>query len=179
MARINTIDPEQATGEAKELLDGAKKKMGKVPNILRAMANSPAALKCYLTFSGALADGALSPQLREQIALAIAQENQCHYCLAAHTAIAKMSGLSDEDILGARKGEAADPKAKAAVEFARAVNDTKGFVSDAQLQAVRDAGFSDGEIAEIVAAVALNVYTNYFNHVADTELDFPEAPELS
>ncbi len=178
MARMPTVNPAEATGETKELLDKVKAKVGRVPNIVATMANSPAALKCYLGLSGALADGALPPQLREQLALAIGEVNGCHYCIAAHTVIGKMAGLDDEAILGARKGTASDPKAKAAIEFALAVNNTKGFVSDEQLGAVRDAGYSDGEIAELVAVAALNIYTNSFNHVADTDVDFPAAPEL-
>ena len=178
MSRINQIAPESATGNAKELLDAVKGKLGLVPNMTRAMANSPAALNGYLQLSGALAHGALPAKTREQIALAVAQANGCDYCLAAHTAIGKMTGLTADQIRDSRQGTAVDPKVDALIRFARAVVDTKGRVSSANLQTVRAAGHDDGAIAEVVAHVALNVFTNYFNQVADTDIDFPKAEPL-
>lgn len=179
MSRLTQIAPESATGKAKELLDAVKGKLGLVPNMTRAMANAPAVLNGYLQLSGALGQGALPAKTREQIALAVAEANGCDYCLAAHTAIGKMTGLTADQIRDSRRGTAVDPKADALVRFARAVVDTKGQVSGADLQTVREAGYDDGAIAEVVAHVALNVFTNYFNTVADTDIDFPKAEPLA
>ena len=144
----------------------------------RAMANAPAVLDGYLHLSGALGKGTLPARAREQIALAVAQANDCDYCLAAHSTIGKMAGLTAEQIVDSRKGSAVDPKADALIRFALKVLDSRGSVSDSDLKNVRDAGFDDGAIAEVVANVALHVFTNYFNRMAETDLDFPKAPEL-
>lgn len=177
MQKISALDPAAVDGKSKELLEQIKQKLGATPNIFRTMAHSPNVLEAYLGLSGAMGK-ALSPKLREQIALAIAETNHCDYCLAAHSVMGKKAGLSDEDILSARKGEASDAKAQTAVKFASKVNAEKGFVSDEDLKQMRDAGFSDGEIMEVTTVVALNIFTNLINHVADTEVDFPPAPKL-
>ena len=175
MSRFHQIAPESATGKAKELLDAVKGKLGLVPNMTRAMANAPAVLNGYLQLSGALGQGILPAKTREQIALVVGQANGCDYCLAAHSTIGKMVGLTADQIRDSRHGTAIDPKADALIRFARKVVDSKGRVSDGDLQDVRDAGFDDGAIAEVVANVALNIFTNYFNHVAETDIDFPKA----
>jgi len=179
MTRLNKIELQSAEGKAKELLESVHGKYGMVPNILNHMANSPAALEAYLNFSGALAGSSISAQLREQIALITAEINGCGYCASAHSAMAKMQGLSDEEILDARNGTSTDSKAEAALDFAQAILEKKGFVSDVELDKVRQAGYTDGEITEIIAVVSLNTYTNFFNHVAETEIDFPKVPELT
>jgi uncharacterized peroxidase-related enzyme len=169
MYRIQAVDPSTATGKAKELLDAVKGKLGLVPNMTRVMAASPAVLESYLAFSGALAGGLLDARTREQLALLTAQQNHCDYCLSAHTAIGKMVGLNHDQIAASRAGDGSSPRTTAALTFAK----TKGQVGEAELAAVRNAGFSEGEIAEIIAHVALNVFTNYFNVAADVEIDFP------
>lgn len=174
MIRIQPINYEQSTGKAKELLDAVKAKLGMAPNMMKTMAQSPAVLEAYLSFNGALGGGKLNARLREQIALIVAEINGCGYCASAHTAIGKMVGLGEDAILAARNGNAADANTEAALKFARAVIVNRGEISDADLQAVKDAGFSDGEIGEIVANVALNIFTNYFNEIAKTEIDFPK-----
>lgn len=174
MSRLQVVDPSIATGKAKDLLDAVKAKLGLVPNMTKVMANSPQVLEAYLGFSGALAGGRLDAKIREQIALATAQQNHCDYCLSAHTAIGKMVGLKPEQILESREGKSESPKATAALAFAKRVLDGKGQVSEADLAAVRAAGFSDGEIVEIIAHVALNVFTNYFNIATDVDIDFPK-----
>lgn len=178
MSRINQLSPEAATGHAKELLGAVKGKLGLVPNMTRAMANAPAVLDGYLQFSGALNKGTLPAKVREQIALAVSQVNGCDYCLAAHSAIGKMVGLTAEQVRDSRLGTAIDPKADALIRFARAVVETRGRVSDDDLNDVRGAGFDDGAIAEVVAHVALSVFTNYFNNAAGTDIDFPRAEPL-
>src|SRR5262245_976639 len=179
MSRITQIDPETASDRARTLLDAVKGKLGLVPNMTRAMANSPAVLDGYLQFSGALSKGKLSVKVREQLSLAVAQANGCEYCLAAHSTIGKMVGLTAEQIRDSRLGGAIDPKADALIRFALEVLQARGRVSDAALAEVREAGFDDGTIAEVVAHVALDVFTNYFNNVAQTDVDFPKAPELT
>ncbi len=178
MSRIHQIAPDSATGKAKELLDAVHGKLGLVPNITRAMANSPAVLEGYLGLSGALGKGSLSAKNREQIALAVGQANHCDYCLAAHSAIGKMVGLTPDQILDSRRGTAIDPKADAVIRFARKLVDDRGRVSDADVAEVRAAGLNDGAIAEVVANVALNIFTNYFNHVAETDIDFPKVEPI-
>lgn len=173
-ARLPLIDPARATGPAKDLLDAVKAKMGLVPNLTRALANSPAALKSYLDFSGALAGSSLSARQREQLALAVAEVNACGYCLSAHTLIGGKLGLKEEQVLDARRGLADDAKTAALLKLAQRIVLERGHVKDADLRAAREAGVTDGELAETVAVVALNLFTNYFNHVAATPIDFPE-----
>jgi uncharacterized peroxidase-related enzyme len=178
MARLTQISPEAASGRAGELLDAVKDRLGLVPNMTRAMANSPAALDGYLQLSGALGKGTLPARVREQIALAVAQANGCDYCLAAHSAVGRMVGLTADQIRDSRLGAAVDPRADALIRFALKVVDARGGVDDTDLEAVRRAGFDDAAIAEVVANVALHVFTNYFNRLAGTDLDFPAAPAL-
>lgn len=176
MSRIAALDPAAATGKAKELLDAVKANFGAQPNLFRVAAQSPAALESLLGLFGALGKGAFNGKTRETLALAIAQTNACDYCLAAHSTIGKGAGLSDADISAARAGKAGDGQTEALVTFARAIVASRGLVSDADLAAARAAGASDGALVEVVAHVALNVFTNYLNHVAQTEIDFPRAP---
>jgi uncharacterized peroxidase-related enzyme len=175
MPRLSVIDPEIAEGKAKTLLDAVKGALGSVPNMTRGMARSPAVLEGYLAFSKALAGGALDAKLRERIALATAEANGCDYCLAAHSFIGRRVGLSEGDIAAARDGAAADPRAAAALGFVRRLVAARGAAADDDIAGLRAAGFVDGEIGEIVANVALNLLTNYFNMVAQTDIDFPAA----
>jgi uncharacterized peroxidase-related enzyme len=179
MNRLPAIDPAMATGRIKQLFDGVAGQLGLVPNMVRVMANSPAVLKGYLGLGGALAAGSLGAPLREQIALAVAEANGCDYCLAAHAALGTAAGLGTSEIVAARRGTAIDPKSAAALRLAVAVVADRGRVADAELTRVRAAGYTDGEIAEIVAEVALNVLTNYINIFAQTEVDFPRQAPLA
>lgn len=179
MNRIPTIDPTTATGPSAQLLAGVKAKLGVVPNLMRTLAQSPAALEAYLGFSGTLAKGVLPATVREQLALTIGEANECEYCLSAHTLMGKGAGLNPDTILAARRGDAVDPKVAALLQFARAVIEARGRVSDDQLADVRAAGATDAEIVEVVAHVALNVLTNYTNKVAQTVVDFPRAQPLA
>ncbi|MEU8663526.1 carboxymuconolactone decarboxylase family protein [Actinoplanes philippinensis] len=173
MSRIATVDPATAEGQARTLLSRVERALGVTPNMMRAMATSPAVLDAYLQFSGALSKGLLPARVQEQIALVAAVQNECGYCLAAHTVLGARAGVSEDDLVAGRDARASDPKVEAALTFARQIIATKGFVSDDDLAAVRKAGYGDGEIGEIVAAVALNTFTNYFNSVGQTTLDFP------
>ncbi|MFQ5984521.1 MAG: carboxymuconolactone decarboxylase family protein [Alphaproteobacteria bacterium] len=173
MPRLNPIDPNQAEGKAKTLLDGVQKALGMTPNLMRTMAASPAVLGAYLGFIQALSGTSLSGKLREVIALTVAGANDCQYCIAAHTALGKMLGVDDAELTKNREGRSGDPKVEAALQFARAIVEERGWVSDEDVARVRDAGYSDGEIVEIVATVGLNIFSNYFDHVAQTDIDFP------
>jgi AhpD family alkylhydroperoxidase len=147
-----------------------------MPNTMKTMAQSPAVLEAYLSFTGALAGGALDAQFREEIALTVAQANSCEYCLSAHTAIGGLVKLTEEQMVAARQAQERQAKRDAGLKFAQAVVVEKGEVSDDAVRRVRAAGYTDGEIAEIVANVAVNIFTNYLNHVAQTEVDFPRVP---
>lgn len=178
MNRIPAIAPESAEGTVKHLLDGVQKKLGMVPNMMRTMAVAPAVLSGYLQLSGTLAGGTLSAKLREQLALTVAQANGCGYCLAAHCAIGGMAGLTKEQLQDSRHGIASNSHDHAALHLAHAILDERGRVSDEELAAARAAGLNDTEIAEVVANVALSIFTNYFNNLAGTTIDFPEAAPL-
>lgn len=165
-----------APAASQPLLQGVQNMLGSVPNLFRLISNSPAALEGHLGMFGALAKGALPAPTRERIALAVAEINGCDYCLSAHTYLGThLAKLDDDEIAANRDGRSNDAKADAAVRFAAAVAHQRGRVSSAELQAVRDAGYSDPQIIEIVQHVALNVWTNYLNNVAQTEIDFPVA----
>src|SRR5262245_53254587 len=179
MQRITPIDVQAAQGRAKELLDAVKARLGIVPNMTRSMAVAPAVLEASLGFIGALGQGVLPARVREQLALDVGEANHCDYCVSAHSALAKRVGLTDQDVLDSRRAASADPKADVLLRFARTVLEKRGVVEDADIAAVREAGYGDAEIAEVVAHVGLNVFTNYFNNVAGTAIDFPKAPALS
>ncbi|WNV87789.1 carboxymuconolactone decarboxylase family protein [Umezawaea sp. Da 62-37] len=173
MPRLTVVDPTTAEPQARALLGKVERALGVTPNMMKAMASSPAVLDAYLSFSGALSKGKLPSAVQEQIALVTAVANECGYCLAAHTVLGAKAGVSEEDLVSGRHARATDPKVEAALKFTLAVISAKGFVSDDDLADVRAAGYDDGEIGEIVAAVALNTFTNYFNSVGETQLDFP------
>ena len=179
MPRIHPVNQNNADSKTANLLETVEKKLGTVPNLISTMANSPAVAQAYLGFSQSLSTGQLPARLREQIALVVGETNNCGYCVAAHTALGKGVGLSETETCDARRAEAHDDKERAALQFARTIVSERGWASDEDIQAVRQAGYDDGEIAEIVANVSLNLFTNYFNHVAGTEVDFPVAPELT
>ena len=173
MPRLTPIDPAQAEGKAKALLDGVQKALGTTPNLLRTLAHSPAALQAYLDLGKALGGGSLSAKTREAIALTVAGENGCDYCASAHTAIGRQLGVAASELARNLEGRSDDPKLSAILRFVDAVVVKRGWVSDADLREAREAGVSDGEIAEVVAAVAANTFSNYFNQVAGTKIDFP------
>jgi len=179
MNRIQPVDRHTTHDRLRTTFDAVEKQLGVVPNMVRTMAVSPAVLEGYLGLLAALGRGALPPALREQIALATAEANACDYCLSAHTALGRRAGVAENELDANRAGLSSDPKVAAALRFVSKVIERRGGVSDVALADVRAAGFPDGEIAEIVAHVALNTFTNYFNHVAGTSLDFPKAPALS
>jgi len=175
MPRIDIPATIDAAPEAsRPLLDQVSKQLGGAPNLFRLAALSPAALEGYLGMFGALGKGRLPAATRERIALAVAQFNGCGYCLSAHTYLgANLAKLSAEEIAANRGGRSTDARADAAVRFAVRVLETRGRVADADVGALRKSGYDDGQIVEIVQHVALNVWTNYLNEVAQTDIDFP------
>ena len=179
MTRLQPLDPATATGKTKELFNAVQAKLGSVPNMMRTMANSEAVLEGYLNLSGALSHGKLNNKTGELIALAVSDSNSCDYCLAAHTFIGEKLLKTDPAVLdAARIGESADSKTKAILQFAKTLVSKGGIVNDADVNAAKEAGINDAELSEIVAHVALNVLTNYFNNTANTEIDFPVAAKL-
>lgn len=178
MSRFKPVEKDGADGRAAELLDRIQRELGMTPNIMKIMANAPKVLEGYLSFSAALAEGALPARLREQLALTVAEANGCQYCLAAHTAIGRIVGLSEQEIGDSRQADAVDSKSEVALRFARKVVDERANVSNADVDRLRHAGFNDEQIVEIIANVAINTFTNYFNHIALTEVDFPAVEAL-
>lgn len=173
MSRIPPVDRNTTHDSVRRNFDAVEKQLGVVPNMMRTMAQSPSVFEGYLGFGAALRRGRLSAPLQEQIALAVADTNACDYCLSAHTALGRAAGLSDDQLAASREARAAEPKTAAALQFALAVVERRGDVRDQDLARVRAAGYTDGEITEIIAHVALNVFTNYFNRAAQTDIDFP------
>jgi uncharacterized peroxidase-related enzyme len=173
MSRLNPIDPMHADARVKPLLDAVQKKLGLTPNMMKTMATSPAVLKGYLDFAGALGSASVSARTQELIALTVAEANGCDYCLSAHTAIGGLFKVPAAELDDARDFRNADPTTAAILRFARIVVETRGKIADGDVAALRDAGASDAEIAEVVAIAALNVFTNLFNNVAATDIDFP------
>ena len=174
MNRLYQVDPAGTTGKTQELFQIVQARLGKIPNLMRVFANSPAALEAYVSFSGALAKGVLPLKLRESIALAVSEINGCGYCLSAHTLSSGKAGLSQDDILAARRSTAADDKTAAVLKLARAIALQRGHIANDDLQNARAAGLKDAEIVEVIQHVALNTLTNFTNNVAKTVLDFPE-----
>jgi uncharacterized peroxidase-related enzyme len=176
MQIMKSIQDAAATGRTKQIFDAMQKNLGTVPNLVRVLANSPAALNAYVSFDGALAHGTLPQATREQIAVAVANANSCDYCLSAHTVLGKLAGVAKNDLGLAQVGDASDPKTAAALKFAVEVVRRQGLVPSTSVDAVRAAGYTDGEVAEIVAAVSINIFTNYFNNIVGTDIDFPLVP---
>ncbi len=174
MQRVYSVNPQVAQGRAKELLDTVQQTFGMVPNTAKVMANSPAVLDSFLAFSKAMGNVQIGEKLHNQLKLHTSETNSCDYCTSILSAIAPSAGLSADDILAGRIGKSEDERAEAALTFAKDVLESRGKVTNQQLAAVREAGFGDGAIVEIVASVVLGCFTNFLNNVADTELDIPQ-----
>jgi uncharacterized peroxidase-related enzyme len=174
MTRLNVVETETATAEQAALLEAIHAKLGVVPNFLKILANSPAALRAFLGLHAIAEEGSLDPQTRERIAVAIAEGNACEYCLSAHTAIGRKAGLSGEELEANRAGSSLDASAAAAVVFARALNEHMGEVTQAEIDAVRKAGYGDPEIVEIIAHVGMNILTNLVGKASRVDIDFPK-----
>lgn len=174
MSRITIIDHHNANTEQKALLDAIKTQLGMVPNFLKVFANSPVALKAFLGLHGVANDGSLSALTRERIALALAQQNACEYCLSAHTAIGRKTGLTTNEMAANRAGTSDDAKAAVAVKLARSLSEHRGEITTAELLQARDAGYTDADIVEIITHVGLNLLTNIIGKAGRIDIDFPK-----
>ena len=174
MSRIAVVPIESATSEQKLLFDAIQSQLGVVPNFLKVFANSPAALRAFLGLHAIAGDGSLDPLTRERIALAVAQQNACEYCVSAHTAIGRKAGLSAPEIEANRAGTSTDAKAAAAVAFSRSLVEHMGDVTATELAEVRSAGYSDAEIVEIITHVGMNIITNMLGRASRVDIDFPK-----
>ena len=172
--RINQLDPAQATGKTKQLFETVQVQWGAVPNLFRVLGVAPAALEGYLHFGHALGGGSLSPGVREQIALVVAEANFCAYCLSTHTFLGDKVGLTSTDIIDARHARAADRKTDAILKLARGIVVQRGELNDADFEQARASGLTGADVVETVANVALNIFANYVNRAARTAVDFPE-----
>lgn len=173
MTRIALVSPADTTGERQQLLAQIQGAFGATPNMFKAVANSTAALKSMWGSFGALGGGVIGAKLGEQIAVAIADRNECDYCLAAHTALGRKAGATAEEMSAAQAGQSADPKTAAALRFATAIVNNRAQIGDDDVAALRQAGFDDEAIVEIMAHVALNLFTNYVNVALQVPVDFP------
>jgi len=177
-SRIPLVTDPAASPDAAALLERTRAALGRVPNLYAALANSPAALAGYLGFREALVHGLLPQPLREAIALLVAEDNACDYCVAAHTYRGARLGMTPDDLARARRADATDARTAAALAFVHTISRGRGPISDDQLARARATGWTDAELLEMIGHVALNVFSNYVNHVAAPPLDFPPAPPL-
>lgn len=172
MPRLNTVEPKTDAGPGAELLNGPLK--NKQINIFKGLATNHGVLKAFVSWSPGIKTGALTKAEHEVVQLVMAQENNCEYCIAAHTQVAKGAGLSDDEITGVRRGRVANDKYQALSDFVRTVWSKNGYISNEELDAFRDAGFDDAAVIATLAEMSVAVFTNLFNHVNETVIDFPE-----
>ena len=175
MQRIEAVKPEVATGRTKELFEAIRSKLGMVPNMMRTMGNSPAVLEGYLSFNESLGKSSIGAELGELLAVSVANANLCEYCNSAHSFIGEqLMGMDRESIEAARVGKSEDLKTQAALTFAKNLLEKKGKVNAEDISNLKDAGYTDAGVAEIIAHTALNIFTNYFNNAAMVVVDFPK-----
>jgi uncharacterized peroxidase-related enzyme len=175
MAYIQPLDRNQVDAATGATLDAIKTKLGVLPNMFRTFAHAPVALNAYMQLSAVAAGSKLNARQREQIALAVGEANDCGYCVAAHSVLGQGAGLSAAQVELARDGQADSAADAAVLKLAQAIVRQRGHVAPTELDAFKSAGFSDGDVLEVLVVVMLNVFTNYTNHLAGTELDFPAA----
>ena len=173
MSRIHAVDLENAEPRPRETLAAVQAMLGATPNLFRVAARAPSVLEALAGHFGATARGTLRPAAREAIALAVAELNGCDYCLSAHTALGRGAGLSESDIDAARDAASTDARTAAMLRFAREIVVSRGARGGEALEELRRAGVRDDEALEVVSTVVLNIFTNYVNLVADTDIDFP------
>lgn len=174
MSHLPLVAPSSVSGDHESLFNQINGAFGVVPNMFKTIGNSSAALESMWTSFGALGKGALGAKLGEQIAVLVADINRCEYCLAAHTVLGQKAGASEQEMAAAQAGNSTDPKTQVALDFAAKLVLERGNVSQSDVDLVREAGFSNEEIAEILAHVALNIFTNYTNVAFDVPVDFPK-----
>ena len=178
MPRLRPINRRKAPTATQKLLARVEDQLGMVPNLIATMAQSTSVARAYLSMAEALADGDLPESLREQIALTVSQANDCDYCVAGHSAVGSSIGLTDDEVRDARNATSPDRKTEAVLQFAHHIVVRRGSLSDADINEIRAAGLSDAEIMEIIAHVAMNIFTNYVNLIARTDIDFPPVADI-
>jgi uncharacterized peroxidase-related enzyme len=179
MERIAALALEDASGKVRVLLDIARDRWGMIPNVLKTLANSEAALEAWIHFTIAMEGTSLSAQLREKVSLAVSEANGSEYCLRLHSALGRAAGLTEEEIRDSRFARSSDSRTEAALAFAKALLDTRGHVAEESIQKLRKAAFRNGEIVELTVLVAMNVFSNYLTLTAGTVSDFPPVPEIT
>lgn len=178
MSRLQSVSPEKAQGKTAELYSAIKASLGGVPNLFQALGNSPKALETFLGIGGGLKGSLLSSLEQGAIALTVAQANGCDYCLSAHTVLGGMLKLSPEEMVANRNGSSLDQKRKALIELTKEIVNEKGRISDKTLSNFKAAGYTDAHVPEVLLSIIQNTYTNYFNNLNHTEVDFPQAPKI-
>jgi uncharacterized peroxidase-related enzyme len=180
MPRLKQLEPQESDAWTRKLFGKVEGSLGLVPNMFKCMGNSDVALDGFLNFNAGLGGGKLGGKNSKMITLATSELNRCGYCASAHTQMAKNAELlTDEECLNARRGQGTDEKSQAMLDFVKKVHETKGKVSDEDIHSLRQKGFTDGEIVEILGTMVLITFANYVSNVAQPELDFPRAPEIS
>lgn len=179
MNQFRLLEPQQADEQSRELLEAVQSNLGRLPNMFKAMANSPVLLNSYNCLTASLDSSSLSSRLREQIALIVSEINSCEYCLSAHTAISKMLGMTNEDITDSRLGRSDADDTAAVLAFVASLVNNHGQVSDEDLENIQKAGINEKQIGEIVLTVIVTILTNYFNLAARTPVDFPKVEPLT
>lgn len=178
MSKLKPVHFDDAHPHAQKIFETLKQKVGMVPNIYAGVANSPVMLQALVEFSEKLKSGEFTPREVEAVALAIAQENKCEYCLSAHTEIGKMFGLTEDEILDLRLCKSEDKKLQVLTQLAKEIVTTKGYPNTETIERFFEVGYNKAALAELIGLVSLNIFTNYFNHIAETEIDFPVAKNL-
>lgn len=178
MPRLNVVTPAQATGQTKALYDAIKRAVGGVPNIYQGVGNSAAALEGVLHIGEVLSKGQLTAAEIEAVKLVVSEAYGCNYCLAVHSLLGRKAGLTEEELIGIRRGTSPQAKIGALVRFVNAVIQPKARISDGEVRAVKAAGYNDAQITETLLTVAQTVFTNLFNRVHQTPLDFPPAAKI-
>jgi uncharacterized peroxidase-related enzyme len=173
MPNIKPLELNEVSAPVAATLNAVKAKLGVLPNMFRTWAHSPVALDAYMKLSGAAGEGTLSAKQREQIALAVGEQNACGYCVSAHSVIGGMVGLKPAEIDAARNAVAANPRDIAILELAQAITRERGHLSAGEVASFKSRGLTDADILEVLVNVVLNIFTNYTNHIAATEIDFP------
>ena len=174
MNNLKTLTYDQVNEDTQKIFDGLKQKIGMVPNIYAAIAHSPVMLKALLAYGETIKSGEFSPKETEAIALTTGEENSCQYCLSAHSAIAQKLGFNEQEIVQLRKGGIEDTKLKALTALTREIVAQRGYPSHGLIEEFFSVGYSQAALAELIGLISLNIFTNYFNHIAKTEIDFAE-----
>ncbi|MDH3711344.1 MAG: carboxymuconolactone decarboxylase family protein [Cyclobacteriaceae bacterium] len=179
MKNLEVLNRDQVGSETQAIFDGLKQKVGMVPNLYAATANSHFALTALLDLGETLKKGNLNAKEVEAVALAVGETNQCQYCLSAHTTVGKMLGFTEDQTLHIRNGQVSDDKIRALTDLAKEITERRGHPQESTIEAFFQVGYNKGALVDVIGLVALNTFTNYLNHIADTPIDFPLAPQHS